>query len=380
MQKEKISQGIILSIIIFAAFIFFNKGTAVGEIFFSETIPFYRIEPQSDIFFKLLLGDDDAEEEIMEVFENTLSSSEIVNEIDLDEIDSDEIESIIGIANVIYQGELEKTEERNYNLNNVTVDNIEELKNIDILRNRFYGVERTTSLTEDDADLFDVEAFLSTNLKIDNTTKPKILIFHTHPYEAYVDSDENNIYDGVLGVGRRLAEILENEYGISVMHDTSRYDLVNGKVQTLGAYERMEVGVQRILDENPSIEIAIDIHRDGVADETFKFLRTINGKPTAQIMFVNGLSKLIQNGVPTQLTNLPNENLATNLAFSFNMQLKANEMFPGLTRKVYLKAYRYSLHMLPKSLLVEVGAQTNTMEEALNAMKPLAEILAAVVL
>ena len=377
MQKEKISQGIILSIIVFVVFITFNKDTSIEEIFFSETIPFYRIEMQNDIFFKLLMGNEEAEESV-EVFENTLTiHNDIINEINLEEEDNE----LIGLLDVIYQGELEKTEAPNYNINNVTIDNIEELKNIDILRNRFYGVERTTSLTAADADLFDVEAFLRADLKINmNESGPKVLIFHTHPYEAYVDSDENNIYDGVFGVGKRLAEILESEYGIRVMHDTSRYDLVNGRVQTLGAYERMEVNVQRILNENPSIEIAIDIHRDGVADENFKFVRIIDGKPTAQIMFVNGLSKLVENGVARPLHNLPNANLATNLAFSFNMQLKANEMFSGLTRKVYLKAYRYSLHMLPKSLLVEVGAQTNTMEEALNAMPPLAKVLAEVVL
>ena len=50
-------------------------------------------------------------------------------------------------------------------------------------------------------------------------------------------------------------------------------------------------------------------------------------------------------------------------------------MYPGLARRIYLKGYRYNMHFRPKSILVEVGAQTNTYEEAENAMKPLAEIL-----
>ena len=62
------------------------------------------------------------------------------------------------------------------------------------------------------------------------------------------------------------------------------------------------------------------------------------------------------------------------------MQLMANSMYPNFTRKVYLNAYRYSLHMAPKSLLIEVGAQTNTKEEILNSMEPLADILARVLL
>ena len=72
---------------------------------------------------------------------------------------------------------------------------------------------------------------------------------------------------------------------------------------------------------------------------------------------------------------LPNENLADNLAFSFQMQVLCNEYYPGLTRKIYLKGYRYNMHLKPRYLLVEMGAQTNTYEECYNACIPLARIL-----
>ena len=61
------------------------------------------------------------------------------------------------------------------------------------------------------------------------------------------------------------------------------------------------------------------------------------------------------------------------------MKYAGDKLYPGFVRRNYLKTYRYSLHMLPKSLLVEVGAQTNTKEEAMNAMEPLAEILMSVI-
>lgn len=51
------------------------------------------------------------------------------------------------------------------------------------------------------------------------------------------------------------------------------------------------------------------------------------------------------------------------------------EYYPGLTRKIYLKAYRYNMHLRPQSLLVELGAQTNTLQEAKNACEPLAQML-----
>ena len=101
----------------------------------------------------------------------------------------------------------------------------------------------------------------------------------------------------------------------------------------------------------------------------------VNGKQTAKLMFFNGLSKTTAQG---NLAYLPNSYIEDNLAFSFQMQLAAEEYYPGLMRKIYLKGYRYNLHLKPKSILIEVGAQTNTLQEAKNAMEPLADILGKV--
>ena len=117
----------------------------------------------------------------------------------------------------------------------------------------------------------------------------------------------------------------------------------------------------------------MDIHRDGVAEGT-KLVTEINGKPTAKIMFFNGISQTPDGPIEY----LPNPNREGNLAFSLQMQLEAAEQFPGFTRKIYLKGLRYNLHVRPRASLIEVGAQTNTYEEAKNAMEPLAEILDAV--
>ena len=89
-------------------------------------------------------------------------------------------------------------------------------------------------------------------------------------------------------------------------------------------------------------------------------------------MFVNGLSRTTKVG---EIGYLYNPNLEDNLAFSFQNQLTMAEYYPGLSRGVYLKGYRYNLHYCPKSLLVEVGAQTNTLQEAMNAMVPLADVI-----
>lgn len=95
----------------------------------------------------------------------------------------------------------------------------------------------------------------------------------------------------------------------------------------------------------------------------------------ASIMFFNGLSRTTANG---DIGYLYNPYIQDNLAFSLQMQITAEEYYPGFSRAIYLKGYRYNMHYCPKTLLVEVGAQTNTVEEAMNAMEPLADILAKV--
>ena len=122
----------------------------------------------------------------------------------------------------------------------------------------------------------------------------------------------------------------------------------------------------------------IDLHRDGVK-EGVHLVTEINGKQTAKIMFVKGLC-LNRNiaGEVEEKEDLPNPYIGDNLAFSLQSVVKMNELYPGLSRKIYLNERRYSTHMRPYSHFMEWGAQTNTSEEAMNAVEPVAEIQAKV--
>ena len=115
----------------------------------------------------------------------------------------------------------------------------------------------------------------------------------------------------------------------------------------------------------------IDLHRDGVNNNTH-LVTEINGKPTAKIMFFNGVSRTVKNG---ELNYLANPNRQANLAFSLQMYLAGKEMDSDFLRNIYIKGYQYNLNRRPKATLIEVGGQTNTVEEANNAMEPLAYIL-----
>ena len=89
-------------------------------------------------------------------------------------------------------------------------------------------------------------------------------------------------------------------------------------------------------------------------------------------MYFNGLSRTRTNG---DIAYLYNPYIQDNLAFSLQMQIASEQYYPGFARHIYLKAYRYNLHLLPKSLLIEAGAQTNTVEEMKNAMEVLERTL-----
>ncbi|PKM51057.1 MAG: stage II sporulation protein P [Firmicutes bacterium HGW-Firmicutes-7] len=249
---------------------------------------------------------------------------------------------------------------------------LEQLSDFNFMLNNLYTVDSNIMAEKN---LFDVKYFMeadqSINFKEDG---PKILVYHTHSQEAFIDSKPGDKNDTIVGVGDELVRILEEEYKIEVIHLKGEYDVIDGKLDRSQAYQRIEPELKDVLKKNPSIEVLIDVHRDGIPDN-LKLVTEINGKPTAKIMFFNGLSRIMMNGKMTSLASMPNTYVKDNMALSFQMHLQANALYPGLTRKIYLKGYRYNLHLMPKSLLVEVGAQTNTVEEAKNAMEPLAEIL-----
>ena len=229
----------------------------------------------------------------------------------------------------------------------------------------FYAIDANTMAGSDQ---LSVEKLLGMDMTLPQEGDgPQILIYHTHSQEAFADSVPGDVNTGIVGVGECLTKILTEQYGYRVLHNTGQYDVETRD----NAYSRALPAVEQILAENPSIQVIIDLHRDEVAEET-KLVTDIQGRPTARFMFFNGLSRTRKTG---DIDYLANENQEANLAFSFQMQLKAAEYYPGLTRRIYLKGYRYNMHLRPRTLLVELGAQNNTVEEAINACDPLAHIL-----
>lgn len=245
----------------------------------------------------------------------------------------------------------------------------EQLTDFNYLLNNFFVVDPTTTALESQ---INVDTLLGKDMKLEkNPEQPQILIYHTHSQEGFADSVEGDTSTTVIGVGDYLAQLLQERYGYQVLHITDTFDIVDGQLDRSAAYNYAEPVISQALQEHPTIEIVIDLHRDGV-DESKHLVTEVNGKPTAQVMFFNGLSRTNQNG---EISYLPNPYIEDNLAFSFQLEYLAKQYYPEYTRCIYLKGYRYNLHLKPRSLLLEVGAQTNTVEEAKNAMEPFADLL-----
>ena len=246
-----------------------------------------------------------------------------------------------------------------------------QLNSFSFLTSHIYSIDSMTPVKAKD---IRAKTLLKRDLSIEkNKEQPQILIYHTHTSEAFANSRKGKKEDTVVGAGRVLAKQLEAA-GYGVYHDETVYDVINGKLDRSLAYNEAEKGITRILQQNPSIEVVIDLHRDGVADGT-RFVTMIDGKPTAKIMLFNGMSRIKGKG---EISYLANPHRSGNLAFSLQLQMAAEDRYDDFVRKIFVRSYRYNLHHKDRSLLVEAGAQTNTVEEIKNAMIPLSEMLDAV--
>ena len=206
--------------------------------------------------------------------------------------------------------------------------------------------------------------------------EPTVLIYHTHAMESYTpqtgeDYTEEvpfrtaNLDYNMVSIGTRLAELLENA-GISVLHDTTLHDAASYN----GSYASSRETVEKYLAQYPSIRLVLDIHRDAAEDgsghQVATTAETAQGD-TARLMLVLG----------SEAGGLYNPNWQENYALAVKLQAVLEQESPGLCRELHLTDQRYNQDLSPGALLIEVGAAGNTHEEALRAMTPLAEAIAA---
>ena len=217
---------------------------------------------------------------------------------------------------------------------------------------------------------FDTAALLTGSLDFGNAEGPKILIVHTHATEAYADSPGYRSEDtskNVVRVGQALAEAL-NARGIETIHYTGLNDLEG----YTGAYERMETVIRDYLARYPSICMVIDLHRDAAQDSAGNQVAlrgTVEGESAARLLLVMG----------TDRGGLAHPDWEGNLALALKLQCLGEREAPGLFRPLNLRSARYNQHLCPNSLLLEVGAAGNSLEEALRSAEFFAQLIATLV-
>lgn len=238
-----------------------------------------------------------------------------------------------------------------------TLYTADQLADFEFVKKTFFYVHKSTTVYPEQ---LDASVLLGKDLSLPESDEPQILLFHTHGSEAFSDSVEGDADMTVVGVGNYLAKLLSEQYGIQVIHNTEVFPYSDSYSMALDM-------IEETLAEYPSIQVAIDLHRDSGGHDVVE----INGKPTAPIMLFNGMCQTADG----PLEDVANPYLLDNLAFNFQMKLKGEAYYPGLMLRTFLKAYRYNQHVLPRATLIEVGTENNTFEEARNAMEPLADIL-----
>ncbi len=210
------------------------------------------------------------------------------------------------------------------------------------------------------------------NFSVDDSG-PQVLVVHTHTTECY-DGDamsgetERTTDDAknVVAVGDAICQTLE-EYGIKTYHDTTYHDYPSYQ----GAYTRTLTTITNRLAENPSVKMVLDVHRDAFIYSDGSKLKVSceqNGVPTAKVMLVCGSDSM----------GLEHKNWRENLKLAAKIQNAAEIMYPGLMRPVNLRTERFNMHMSDGSLLIEVGSNGNTLDEAKAGGRDVARAIAAV--
>ena len=224
---------------------------------------------------------------------------------------------------------------------------------------------RGEELTEDPG------ALIQRPLRWDLTgEEPTVLIYHTHATESYTPQPGENYQESspyrtlsdqynMVSIGDRVAELLEAG-GVKVIHDRQLHDYPDYNT----SYNSSRASVQSYLNQYPSIQLVLDIHRDASGDNNNQMTTsaTVDGEPSAQIMLVSAIG--------TDARPVPR--WRENLAMGLKLQTQLERTAPGITRYVNLRASRFNQDLSTGAILVEIGAAGDTHEQAMLAANALA--------
>lgn len=199
------------------------------------------------------------------------------------------------------------------------------------------------------------------DFEIDLDGTPQVLIMHTHTTESFEPYERDNFdpsfnyrttdpSKNVVLIGDKITQQLEDA-GIGVIHDTTIHDYPSYN----GSYERSAETIKNILNENPTIKVVLDIHRDaiGTSESIMQPTIDVNGKKAAQVMIISGCDDGTL-GMPDYMKNF---------RFASLLQQQMSSDYPGFARPILFDYRKYNQDLTTGSLLIEVGSHGNTLEQ-----------------
>lgn len=200
--------------------------------------------------------------------------------------------------------------------------------------------------------------------------KPLVFIYHSHSSEAYrLTSGADHVWgsdEGVITVGDVLAKALEEKYDIPVVHSRKVHDYPVWREAYINSYKT----VSEALHEHPTVEMVFDVHRDAGTVR-------LSGAPTVEISGRKAARVFIV--VTTDRFGLPHPNWRENLAFAYYLNAKIDEMYPGLSRGINVRDdARWNQHVHNRAVILEIGCEQNTRQEAEASALCLADVIASV--
>ncbi|MBQ7089744.1 MAG: stage II sporulation protein P, partial [Clostridia bacterium] len=123
------------------------------------------------------------------------------------------------------------------------------------------------------------------------------------------------------------------------------------------SYSYSRAAVEKVLAENPSIRVVLDVHRDSIVSNGVEFfpVTEVEGKEAAQVMIVCG----------TNAKGLEHPDWRKNFVYGLELSRRMGKLYGELSRPVNLRTDRFNTHFTPHTLLLEVGSAANTLDQAI---------------
>lgn len=232
-------------------------------------------------------------------------------------------------------------------------------------QDRIYNITASKPLNNDEVSVSETQE------------KPLVLIYHTHTTESYTSSAKYKIKytrktnyrsleeeHNMVAVGDVITNVIEEKYGIKVIHDTTVHDYPNYEV----SYKKSLETIEKNLEKYPTIKYVFDIHRDGFTNNEAnkkKYATVVNNIDTAKVMMVVGLN---------------HKNSDVNSKFSDEVYNKMKEMYPEIAiPSVKRSTATYNQFVRDYAMLFEVGSNLSTLEEALSAGNLLGDVIGEII-